>query len=214
MGRGKFITFEGGDGSGKSTHIKKLSAHLEKEGLKVVTTREPGGSVGAEQIRGLLVTGQLARWDGLTEALLFFAARRNHVETLIKPELEKGAWVLCDRFSDSTKVYQGIAQGVGEDVIDELYRISLSDFEPDLTIVLDVPVDVGLSRSGQRLDEEGSDEDRFERMGNNFHARLRDGFLKIARENPARCRVIDASGTEDSVEQAVWQVIAKEFDLK
>ena len=209
MARGKFITFEGGDGSGKSTHIARLAKRLEEKEIPVVTTREPGGSLGAEQIRGLLVTGQLARWDGMTEALLFFAARRNHVETLIKPELEKGAWVLCDRFADSTRVYQGIGQDVGEGAIDRLYKLSLGDFGPDLTIVLDVPVDVGLSRSGQRLEEDGSDEDRFERMGKSFHEKLRQGFLKIARDNPDRCRVVDATAAEDEVAKAVWAEVAK-----
>lgn len=213
MGRGRFITFEGGDGSGKSTHIAHLAKRLEAHKILVTITREPGGSLGAEQIRGLLVTGQLARWDGMTEALLFFAARRNHVETLIKPELAKGIWVLCDRFADSTKVYQGIGQGVGEDKIDTLYNLSLGNFKPDLTIVLDVPIEVGLTRSGQRLERDGSDEDRFERMGKNFHTQLRKGFLKIARDNPKRCRVVDATKSEDEVADAIWCEVTKRFKI-
>lgn len=207
MGRGKFITFEGGDGTGKSTQIARLDATLKAKGLKTVTTREPGGSPGAEQIRELLLTGDPKRWDEMSEALLFSAARRNHVETLIKPALKAGNWVLCDRFYDSTMAYQGVAGGMGRELIQNLNRHAIGDFEPDLTLVLDMPHEEGLKRSSARAAGEAKPEDRFERKGEEFHAKLRLAFLEIAALNPERCQIIDATGSEKEVAARIWQVV-------
>lgn len=211
MGRGKFITFEGGDGTGKSTQIARLNATLKAKGLKTVTTREPGGSPGAEQIRELLLTGDPKRWDEMSEALLFSAARRNHVETLIKPALDGGNWVLCDRFYDSTMAYQGIAGGMGRDLIQSLNQHAIGDFEPDLTLVLDMPYEEGLKRSGARTADHEKPEDRFERKGEEFHSKLRLAFLEIAALNPERCRIIDATGNEQEVAERIWQVAQARF---
>lgn len=211
MGRGRFITFEGGDGTGKSTQAARLAKRLEARGISVKTTREPGGSLGAEQIRSLLVTGKLARWDAMTEALLFTAARRNHLETLIKPALENGIWVVSDRFSDSTMAYQGIAGELGQDTVRTLDQTALGGFEPDLTLILDLPIKIGLARSGVRNENNGEGEDRFERKGMAFHERLRAAFLEIARQNPGRCRVINAEGTPEEVEKRVWRAVEGRF---
>ena len=213
MGRGKFITFEGGEGAGKSTQIKRLASHLEARGISVLATREPGGSKEAEAIRELLVTGDPGRWDAMSEALLNFAARRNHVETVIKPALEKGTWVLSDRFADSTTVYQGIAGGLGEEIVQRLYTLTLGDFTPDLTLVFDLPAEVGLQRSNHRHQTTASQEDRYERMDRDFHDALREGFLKVARDNPGRCIVIDAEGPEDEIEKAIRRAVTKKLKL-
>ncbi len=211
MGRGKFITFEGGDGTGKSTQIAHLEARLKEKGLLIVTTREPGGSPGAEEIRELLLTGETNRWDEMSEALLFSAARRNHVETLIKPALEAGNWVLCDRFFDSTMAYQGIAGGMGRDLIKTLNQQAIGDFEPDLTIVLDMPYEEGLKRSNARTEGDDSPEDRFERKGEEFHGKLRLAFLEIAALNPERCSIIDATGSLEDVALRIWSVVKSRF---
>lgn len=195
MTRGLFITLEGGEGSGKSTQAKRLKAVLEAEGLSVTLTREPGGSPGAEAIRSLLVTGATDRWDGMTEALLLFAARRDHVERTIKPALDAGDIVVCDRFTDSTLAYQGYGHDLGREVIEQLNSIVLGSFAPDITLIMDLSVEAGLSRAVSR----GGDEQRYEDMDIAFHHRLRDGFLDIAKRNPDRCHVIDASGSEDEV---------------
>lgn len=211
MGRGKFITFEGGDGTGKSTQITHLSVRLKEKGLKTVTTREPGGSPGAEQIRELLLTGDTSRWDEISEALLFSAARRNHVETLINPALDAGNWVLCDRFYDSTMAYQGIAGGMGRDLIKNLNQYAIGGFEPDLTLVLDLPYEEGLKRSGARTAGADKPEDRFERKGEEFHGKLRLAFLEIAALNPGRCQIIDATGSEKDVANRIWKVAQAKF---
>jgi len=211
--RGKFITFEGGEGAGKSTQIRRLAATLESQGVAVLTTREPGGSEGAEAIRTLLVTGEPDRWDAMTEALLNFAARRDHVEKVIKPALEIGTWVLCDRFADSTSAYQGVAGGVGSDVINRLYKDIFVDFEPDFTLVLDLPVGVGLKRSLQVNTTTASGEDRFEKKGVKFHETIRQAFQDIARNNPKRCRLIDASGAEDQVAGFIRAAVKDRFGI-
>lgn len=195
MARGLFITLEGGEGSGKSTQSKRLQAKLESEGHSVVITREPGGSPGAEAIRSLLVTGATDRWDGMTEALLLFAARRDHVERTIKPALGSGAIVICDRFTDSTMAYQGYGHDLGRDPVEQLNKIALNDFKPDITLILDIAVEEGLKRAVSR----GGDEQRYEDMDVAFHHRLRKGFIDIAKRNPNRCHVIDATGSEDEV---------------
>jgi dTMP kinase len=207
--RGRFITFEGGEGAGKSTQLRLLAERLREEGLMVVTTREPGGSTGAESIRALLVSGDTDRWDGVTEALLHFAARRDHLVKTVWPALERGAWVLCDRFADSTLAYQGFGHGLDPEIIASLYRVAVGHFAPDLTLVLDLPVEKGLERAGIR----GGAEDRYERMGLGFHQRLRQGFLGIAQSNPMRCAVIDADQGADKVEADIWATVRARLPL-
>ncbi len=203
MPRGLLITLEGGEGSGKSTQARRLGERLEADGRAVVLTREPGGSPGAEEIRSLLVTGDPDRWDGLTEALLFFAARRDHVERTIKPALAAGNIVISDRFADTTTAYQGYGHDLGRETIERLYTLSLGNFKPDLTLIFDLPVEEGLKRAANR----GGTEHRFEEMDVAFHHRLRDGFLDIAEREPERCVIIDASGSEDEVTAEMTQVV-------
>lgn len=203
MERGQFITFEGGEGAGKSTQLKMLAEALERAGKEVVSTREPGGSAGAEAIRALLVTGDTDRWDARTEALLHTAARRDHLAKTVWPALERGAWVACDRFVDSTLAYQGYGHGLARDFIVGLTRLAIGDFKPDLTLILDLPVEEGLRRAHGR----GGAEDRYERMGTAFHQRLRQGFLDIARGDPDRCVVVDATQAPDDVHQAVMRAV-------
>lgn len=203
QGRGRFITLEGGEGGGKSTQARRLASALEACAIDVVLTREPGGSPGAEQIRALLVDGEVHRWDALTEALLHFAARRDHLARTVLPALDRGAWVVSDRFVDSTVAYQGYGHGLDLAVIDDLTRITVGKAIPDLTLILDLPVEAGLARAGGR----DAGEDRYERMDRAFHQRIRDGFLEIARREPGRCTVIDATLDEDSVHAAVLEAV-------
>lgn len=195
MARGRFITFEGGEGSGKSTQIRLLAEALTARGLAIATTREPGGSPGAEEIRALLVQGEPGRWGAVTEALLHTAARRDHLERMVWPALEAGTWVLCDRFFDSTMAYQGYGYGLGRPFVEALQRNALGEFQPDLTLILDLPVKMGLARAGARH----GNEDRYERMDIGFHERLRLGFQDIALREPHRCALIDADRPIESV---------------
>jgi dTMP kinase len=200
--RGRFVTFEGGEGAGKSTQVRRLADALRAAGVPVRLTREPGGSPGAEEIRALLVSGETGRWDPLTEALLISAARRDHLRRTVLPALEAGEWVLCDRFADSTTAYQGHGHGLGREATEVLYGLVAGEFRPDLTLILDVPVEAGLARAAARAGGEGrggAAEDRYERMGRDFHQRLREGFLDIARREPGRCAVVDASRGPDEV---------------
>jgi dTMP kinase len=201
--QGRFITFEGGEGAGKSTQLKRLAARLEAAGREVVATREPGGSPGAESIRELVLNGSADRWSPVTETLLMYASRRDHVERVIRPALERGAWVVCDRFADSTRAYQGAAGGVDPGLIAAMETYILEQTRPDLTLIFDMPVDVGLKRAHARAGSEM----RFESKGLAFHERLRAGFLAIARAEPDRCAVVDASGALDEVEAAVWAAV-------
>lgn len=210
-GRGRFITLEGGEGTGKSTQQGRLAAWLRDQGLAVVETREPGGSPGAEQIRELLVTGEAGRWDAMTETLLHFAARRDHFVRTIQPALAAGTWVVSDRFADSTLAYQGFGHGLGRDPVEALYRLVLDDFAPDLTLILDLPVQAGLDRARQRIGVGGAAEDRYESMDGSFHERLHEGFHDIARRAPERCRLIDASGSEEAVAAAIRAAVADRF---
>ena len=203
MARGRFITFEGGEGAGKSTQVKRLAARLGVTGREVLTTREPGGSPGAESIRDLVLRGEADRWSPVTETLLMYAARRDHVERVIRPALERGAWVICDRFADSTRAYQGGAGGVDDRLITALETYILEDVKPDLTLVFDLPAEVGLERAHVRAGAEM----RFESKGTAFHERLRDAFRAIAAAEPGRCAVIDAAGSMDAVEAAVWTAV-------
>ncbi len=197
--RGCFITLEGGEGSGKTTQITRLKARLEQAGKQVVTTREPGGSAGAEAIRRLLVEGETHRWDAMTEALLLFAARRDHVEKVISPALQKGDWVISDRFYDSSVAYQGYGLGLPLATLDSLRVLSIGDLKPDVTFILDLPVESGLRRAAVQQ--------RYERMGTPFHEKLRSGFLEIAKADPRRVNVIDASQSIHAVETAIMKSI-------
>lgn len=199
---GYFITFEGGEGAGKSTQLARLCDVLHDRGHDVVGTREPGGSIGAEAIRELLVSGDTGRWDAMTETLLHFAARRDHYKRTIEPALARGAWVVCDRFADSTMAYQAYGLGIEASFVSGLYAQVLGDFAPDLTIILDMPVDQGLARAALR-----GGVDRYERMDVEFHQRLRDGFLAIAEAEPKRCVVIDGTLDMDGVHDAVMMQV-------
>lgn len=213
MTRGRFITLEGGDGTGKSTQVQRLAAALKEKGLTVVTTREPGGSPGAEQIRKLVVEGEGGRWNPITETLLVYAARADHVARTIGPALARGEWVISDRFNDSTYAYQGAGRGVERETIRRIDAAVLDDFKPDMTLILDLPVEVGLARAGARARAARSTENRFENMGSDFQEQMRKTFLDIARRNPDRCRLIDASGSEDEVAAAIWAAVKSRFDL-
>ncbi len=203
MRSGKFITFEGGDCAGKSTQVKLLAEKLRDRGRTVVTTREPGGSPDAERIRRLILDAS-ADWDAPTETLLHFAARADHYTTLIAPALRSGAWVLCDRFSDSTRAYQGKARGLDRTIIDTLERLILGEVQPDLTLIFDLPPETALSRLGTRAAEAN----RYDRMDVSFHRKLREGFLEIAASEPDRCVVIDADAEIDTVLARVERAIA------
>ena len=201
--RGKFITFEGGEGAGKSTQARRLRAALEDRGLSVVLTREPGGSPGAEEIRKLLVVGEPDRWTPLSETLLFIAARADHVARVIEPALTKGSWVISDRFSDSTYVYQGIARGLGIDRVRRIHDEALGNYEPDLTVILDLPVKEGLKRASAR----GLHEARFEKFDGGCHERLREAFREIARRDTNRCVLIDGTREESVVAADIWRAV-------
>jgi len=196
--RGRFISLEGGEGAGKTTLIESLRHHLEAQGHEVIVTREPGGTPGAEDLRTLLLTGATDRWSPMVEALLMYAARVDHVERLIAPALARGAWVLSDRFADSTLAYQGTAGGISVDAIRSIHKAALGDFAPDLTLVLDLDPLVGLRRTVER----GEDPTRFELLETDFHTKLRQAFLDIAHAEPQRCAILDASHSPDDVFKA------------
>lgn len=200
----KFITFEGGEGAGKSTQVKLLTEALAGIGIDAVATREPGGAPGAEDIRNLLVNGDVGRWSPMSEALLNYAARAEHLEKTVVPALTAGKWVISDRFADSTTAYQGYGLGLDADILENLDQLVLGGFKPDLTLVLDLDLDVGLARAGSR----GDGEDRYERMGRDFHERLRRGFLDIAANEPVRCAVIDAAGDIEAVAAQIRAVVS------
>lgn len=208
MTKGRFITLEGGEGGGKSTQVFRLAEKLRRIGLPVVTTREPGGAEGAEIIRKLLVSGDPGRWDAMTELLLHFAARRDHLRRTIWPALERGDWVLSDRFADSTMAYQGYGHGLGRAVVEQMYALVLGDFRPDLTLILDLPVTEGLRRS-----EDRGGENRYERMDVAFHERLRLGFLEIAKLEPARCVVVDATRPIEAVSEAIAAAVGSRLSV-
>lgn len=203
MSRGRFITLEGGEGAGKTTQLTALARWLEGAEVDVLTTREPGGSPGANEIRELLVTGEIGRWEPMSELLLHFAARHDHLTRTIRPALDTGRWVVCDRFSDSTMAYQGYGHALGRDAVEALGALVVGDLAPDLTIIIDVPIEVGLKRTDDRPHQEN----RYERMAPAFHARVRDGFLDIARREPARCAVVDGAAPAPDVAAAVRSVV-------
>jgi dTMP kinase len=203
--RGRFITLEGGEGVGKSTLAAALESRLSAKGLKVVRTREPGGTPGAEALRHLILNPpiEVANWQPIVETLLFYAARRDHLDRLIRPALDQGAWVICDRFSDSTRAYQAAAGGVSGDEIEALERICVGDTQPDLTLVLDLP----LFAARKRMTARANDMDAIESRGHEYHERVRQAFLEIARANPKRCAVLDASLAPVALADAALQAI-------
>ena len=203
--RGRFVTFEGGEGAGKSTQLRLLAQWLGSQGVDARTTREPGGTPGAERIRALLVEGEPGDWTPMTEALLNYAARREHVARVIAPSLAAGQWVVSDRFADSTMAYQGFGHRLGRKAIEELHRAALGRLAPDLTIVLDIPVREGLARAAARRGRE----DRYENMAVAFHERVRRGFRAIARREPRRCVVLDARLPPEALHEEIARVVAR-----
>ncbi|MGH7012906.1 MAG: dTMP kinase [Stellaceae bacterium] len=200
------MTLEGGDGAGKSTQARRFVEALKRAGIDALETREPGGSPGAEAIRKLLLCGGPDAWDAQTEALLMVAARRDHLVRTIRPALAAGRWVVSDRYADSTVAYQGFGRGLTLDALRDLHRFICEDLRhPDLTLILDLPVEIGLKRS--------RDHNRFERMGTDFHQRMREGFLTIARQAPDRCVVIDASGDIESVHRALAAAVRERLGV-
>jgi dTMP kinase len=209
--RGRFITFEGGEGSGKSTQIKALAERLEAEKYRTIVTREPGGSPGAEIIRHVVLSGVGKLLGADAETLLFSAARDDHVHTLIQPALDQGSWVLCDRFSDSTRAYQGKVGQVASGVLNAMERVTIGNLKPDLTIILDIPAEIGIARAAARR---GSGKpDRFEAEDVRFHQRLRHAYQQIAAENPRRCVLIDANTEPAAVTARVWDIVRERLLL-
>ena len=208
-GRGSFITLEGGEGTGKSTQVARLADALKGAGIEAVVTREPGGAEGAEEIRTLLVRGNVVRWEPMTEVLLHYAARSEHLQKTVLPALDRGQWVISDRFADSTMAYQGHGHGIDREVIEDLHRLVVGEFAPDLTVILDLDVVTGL----ERAKSVHPGEDRYERMDIEFHRRLRQGFLDIAEKEPDRCAVIDASGSVEEVNRALCDIVSRRLGV-
>jgi dTMP kinase len=222
MGAGIFITFEGGEGAGKSTQVRFLAERLRQYGHDVVVTREPGGTPFAEQVRALILSPDVAEHAPLSEALLFYAARADHIDKVIRPALRRGAFVLCDRFSDSTSVYQSIAGGLPAQVLERLDSIVVGKTQPDLTIILDIDPAVGLARAKARREglsvfsngngcQDGAD--KYERQKLGYHEKLRAGFLAIAAREPARCVAIDGNRPAKTIAAEVWQAAAARLCL-
>ena len=206
---GRFVTFEGGEGAGKSTQMARLAARLGAVGLPVLRTREPGGTEEAEAIRRLLLEGRAERWTPTAELLLVAAARAEHLARVIEPALEAGVWVLCDRYLDSTRVYQGLAGGVGLERVDRLQGELLRFRLPDLTILLDLPVEVGLARRGA-----AGAASRFERKGRAFHELVREGFRRLAAAEPERIVLVDADRSAEEVEAAIVALVRARFGVE
>lgn len=202
---GRFLSLEGGEGAGKSTQARALASALEQLGVEVVVTREPGGSAGAEAIRALLMQGAVDRWGARAEMLLFAAARADHADRTIRPALARGAWVISDRFIDSTRAYQGGAAGIDDDEIMAVHRIGTGNLLPDRTFVLDIPLDAGRARAEQR---DGAAADRFAARGDDFHAKVAAAFRRFAQAEPGRFRVIDAAAPPETVTAAILSDLA------
>jgi dTMP kinase len=209
----RFITFEGGEGVGKSTQVKRLLHNLERHRVKAVRTREPGGTPKAEAIRSFILQGRSESWGAGAEAVLFAAARLDHVNQLIAPNLRNGTWVLSDRFHDSTRAYQGLTGGVDNKLIGALETLALNGKTPDLTILLDMDPEAAFERVAAREVEEGLAHtgDRFEKEELDWHRRLRNGFLAIAKANPDRCVILSAEQSEDALEEAIWNLVSRRF---
>jgi len=204
---GKFITFEGGEGAGKTTQAELLAAALEKAGIETLKTREPGGTFGAEAIRDLVLEGTSDRWSGMTELLLMYAARLDHVEKLIKPALSRGVWVISDRFADSSLAYQGYARGLGADRVKAVHDAVMDGFEPDLTVLFDMDPVI----AQKRVETRGEDLTRFDAESLDFHKTLRSAFSEIAKDNPSRIQIIDADGTRETVQNSILFAVSKQF---
>lgn len=211
--RGYFIAFEGGEGSGKTTQIKILSKSLRSLGVDVLVTREPGGSPGGEDVRNLLKNGDQARWDGVSEAMLLYAGRHDHVEKTIKPALKNGTWVLCDRFSDSSFAYQGFGRSLGLDHMERLHALALGDFFPDLTFIFDIDPKDSYARVLRRRGKRGHTGDRFDDMDMHFHEQVYAGYKAIAEKYAHRCCVVPANIPIDKVQEKILQGIREKFDL-
>lgn len=201
--RGRFITLEGGEGVGKSTQAQRLAEWLKSQDIPCVTTREPGGTPGAEAIRSLLVKG--IAWGGISEICLFLAARSDHWHKVIAPALEAGSWVICDRYQDSTTAYQGYARGLGPGYVEQLFELTLGAAWPDMTVILDLPATEGLARAKASADAVAGD--RFEAEALAFHERLREGFHDIARRNPERCSLLSAEGSPEEVAKKIRKAV-------
>lgn len=208
-----FITFEGGEGTGKSTQALILAEILKKHAIDVVLTREPGGSPGAEIIRNLLVTGSVDRWSNLSEVLLMYAARADHWQNTIKPALDNGSWVLCDRFADSTVAYQGYGRGVNREFLQLLYSNVVGNIEPDITFVFDLDVYEGVKRAKTRMEGNVVVEGRFEAMDMEFHKRIRAGFLEIAKNHPKRCVVLQADAHPKVIHRRIVDILQEKGAL-
>ncbi len=205
----KMIVIDGVDGSGKGVQTRRLHQSILDSGLSCVLTREPGGSAAAEDIRELLVNGDPEKWDSMTELLLMVAARRAHLRDTIWPTLEKGSWVLSDRFADSSRAFQGIAGELGLDMVDKMHKLSIGDFNPDFVLILDIDERVALARAEAR----GTGEDRFEKKGNEYHRKVRNAFRDIAESNQDRYKLIDASGSMDEVTSKIISAVNMKFSL-
>jgi dTMP kinase len=205
---GRLITLEGGEGSGKSTQADILAMRLARAGRRVVATREPGGSPGAEAIREAILSGQVAKYGPFAEALLFAVARKDHIDFQIGAAVTDGKWVVCDRFIDSTRAYQGAMQGLSRSILSSLERLTVGEFMPDLTLILDIDPEEGMARANARR-AEGEEADRFEQEQLMLHDRVRQGFLDIAEEEPERCVVIDASQPEQVVAENIWEAVTE-----
>lgn len=214
MARGKFITFEGGEGTGKSTQLKLLAKRLKALGHDVVETREPGGTPGAEVVRDVIKTGAVEHLGPFAEAVMLAAARDDHVTNVIRPALEGGRWVLCDRFTDSTRAYQGAGGGVDPEILSELERIAVGETTPDLTVLLDSPVEKSMARARERARMNGeATADRFEKQDTAFHEKLRQALLDIAQKDSARCVVLDADRTKTEVAEDVWSAVLRRLKV-
>jgi dTMP kinase len=203
--KGKFITFEGGEGAGKSTQVERLARRLRGMGLGVVVSREPGGSAGAEAIRHVLLSGAAKPLGPHAEAILFAAARADHLRQTIRPALERGQWVISDRFADSTRIYQGVLGNVDARLISRLEKVTVGESRPDLTVILDIAPETGLARATKRRGDAAVD--RFEGEAFDFHKKLREAYLELAEREPQRCVVIDAGADPATVAEFVWSAV-------
>ena len=210
MAKGKFITIEGGEGTGKTTQIKLLEIFLKKKKIKFITTREPGGSKGAEKIRKLILKSNQNDWSPMTEALLHISARSDHLEKKIKPNLKKGIWVICDRFRDSTMAYQGYGNGLKLDVLEMLQESIFDKLNADLTIILDTLPNISLSRARKRK----NGNQKYENMGINFHKKVRKGFIEIEKKNKKRCKLLSANDDRREINKKIIKIIEKQFKTK
>jgi len=210
---GRFIAFEGGEGAGKTTQITLLEQNLYQKGIRCIITREPGGTPGGEDVRTLLKKGEKSRWDGVSEALLLYAARHDHAEKLIKPALQENFWVLCDRFSDSSFAYQGFGRNLGLERIETLHHLALGNFFPDLTFIFDISPEESYDRVLKRRKRGPHRKDRFDDMDMDFHHRVYEGYKKIAEKYKDRCELVSANTSIDKLQKVIFDVIQTRFGI-